>query len=126
MLEGREVPAVITVTSLLDNTTVDGLVTLREAIQAVETDLPVDGSAAGCGNDTIVFAPAGGTVTLALGVLNLTDTTHGTITVDGGGAVTVDGGNASRVFKVNTSVNATLTGLTITHGRDGFGGVSVG
>ena len=55
-LEEREVPAVITVTSLADNTTADGQVTLREAIQAAETDASIDGSAAGSGADTIVFA----------------------------------------------------------------------
>src|SRR5262245_17501663 len=57
-LEAREVPALITVTSLDDNTTTDGQVTLREAIQAANTDVSVDGSTAGSGADTITFAPA--------------------------------------------------------------------
>jgi CSLREA domain-containing protein len=35
--------ATITVTTLADNTTVDGLVTLREAIIAANTDTSVDG-----------------------------------------------------------------------------------
>src|SRR5688500_703369 len=47
--------ATITVTSLADNTTTDGQVTLREAIQAAETNTSVDGSTAGTASDTIVF-----------------------------------------------------------------------
>ena len=54
-LEERTLLSAITVTSLADNTTVDGLVTLREAIQAAETDSSVDGSTAGSGADEIVF-----------------------------------------------------------------------
>ncbi len=45
----------ITVTSLADNTDADGLVTLREAIQAAETDMSVDGSESGSGPDVIMF-----------------------------------------------------------------------
>ena len=47
----------ITVTTLLDNETVDGNVSLREAIEAAETDSSVDGSTAGNGADRIIFAP---------------------------------------------------------------------
>jgi CSLREA domain-containing protein len=69
LLEYRAVPATITVTSLADSTAVDAQVTLREAIQAANTDLSVDGSTAGSGADTIVFAPtlfAGGDQTITL------------------------------------------------------------
>ncbi len=55
-LEDRALLATITVTSLADNATVDGQVTLREAIQAANTDSAVDGSTAGAGGDTITFA----------------------------------------------------------------------
>ncbi len=48
--------AAITVTSLADNLFVDGAVTLREAIQAANTNTSVDGSTAGdVGADTILF-----------------------------------------------------------------------
>ena len=57
-LEPREVLTTITVTSLADNLTTDSQVTLREALLAAEGDFSVDGSAAGSGNDTIVFAPS--------------------------------------------------------------------
>src|SRR5262249_44334456 len=69
-LEGRLAPAVITVTSLADGTLTglagDGKVSLREAVQAANTDKSVDGSAAGGGADTIVFdsSLAGKTITL--------------------------------------------------------------
>ncbi len=71
-LEDRCTPAIIVVTSLADNTTVDGLVTLREAIRAANTDTSVDGSAAGNGADVIQFAPAlyaAGDVTITLSLL---------------------------------------------------------
>ena len=55
-LEDRLAPAMISVTSL-DNTAGDRKVTLREAIQAAETDAPVDSSTAGSGADSIDFAP---------------------------------------------------------------------
>jgi CSLREA domain-containing protein len=57
-LECRRLLTAIVVTSLADNTAPDGKVTLREAIQAAETNTSVDGSAAGSGADTITFAPA--------------------------------------------------------------------
>ena len=59
--------AEITVTSSADNTTVDGQVTLREAVQAANTDISVDGSTAGSGDDTIVFdaSLAGATISLS-------------------------------------------------------------
>src|SRR6516225_9047199 len=65
-LEDRIAPATLTVTTLADESTTDGQVSLREAIQAAETHKSVDGSATGTGNDTIVFAPsiAGGVVRL--------------------------------------------------------------
>src|SRR5262249_33861983 len=68
-LEDPAVPGMITVTSLLDNTTVDGKVTLREALQAAETDTSVDGSAAGSGADTITFAPEQAGATLSLSIV---------------------------------------------------------
>src|SRR4051794_17338952 len=54
-LEDRLAPAVITVTTLADSQVVDGLVSLREAIQAAETNTSVDGSAVGTATDTIQF-----------------------------------------------------------------------
>jgi len=50
-LEDRRMLAVITVTSPFDNLIVDGEVTLREAIQAANTDERVDSAVAGSGAD---------------------------------------------------------------------------
>jgi hypothetical protein len=80
-LEFREMFATITVTSLLDNTTTDGLVTLREAIKAANTNASVDGSTAGSSSasDEIGFSPsldvANPTImlNLALGELRIND-----------------------------------------------------
>ncbi len=58
VLECRTVPATITVTSLADNFATDGLVTLREAIEAANNDASVDGSTKGDGADTIEFIPS--------------------------------------------------------------------
>ena len=48
--------ATVTVTTLADSLATNGQVSLREALQAANTDMSVDGSAAGAGADTIVFA----------------------------------------------------------------------
>ncbi|MFK7818481.1 MAG: choice-of-anchor Q domain-containing protein [Planctomycetaceae bacterium] len=55
-LETRALLATITVTSLEDNVIADGEVTLREAIEAANTNQSVDGSTAGNGPDRIRFA----------------------------------------------------------------------
>ncbi|MCU0705825.1 MAG: hypothetical protein MUF18_17800, partial [Fimbriiglobus sp.] len=131
-LENREVPAVITVNSLADNITVDGLVTLREAIQAAETDTSVDGSTAGSGADIIRFDPTlfGQTINLSL----VGDTTFGPtalsissdITIDGltgytsGSGVTIarDSGVSNlRLFLVTSTGSLTLEGVTLSGGR---------
>lgn len=90
--------------------------TLREAIEAANTDNAVGGCTAGNGNDTITFAPAlnGRTITLAGTHLSLTST----LSIDGGGVITISGNNASGVISVGQSISVTLTGLTI---RDGTG-----
>ena len=57
-LEDRSVPAVLVVNSLADNLTGgDGLVTLREAIAAAESDATTDLGETGAGADEIVFDP---------------------------------------------------------------------
>src|SRR4051794_11313111 len=68
-LEDRSVPATIAVNSLGDpGTATFGQVTLRDAIQAANTDASINGSVAGAGADTIVFTggAAGGTVALLM------------------------------------------------------------
>ena len=120
-LEERAVPAIITVTSFADNLTAgDGQVTLREAIQAANTNsdggnADFTGNVSGAfGDDTVdfdatVFATpqtitlSGGTLTLAAG--------FGTIAITGPAAgVTIDGNNAVTVFTIDSGLTATLSG----------------
>src|SRR5262245_1781078 len=101
VLEVRCLLSVITVTSLADNLAVDGKVTLREAIQAANTNASVDGSAAGQSGaqDKIVFQNGlTGTIKLnpALGELLITDS----VQIVGLGAknTVIDAQHNSRVF----------------------------
>src|SRR5438132_14434648 len=78
-LEQRQMLAVITVTNLDDNTLpllAGGGISLREALEAANTNASVDGSTAGSGADIIQFAPGlMGTITLkaASGQLPITE-----------------------------------------------------
>ena len=115
-LEDRRMLAVFTVDSLSDNTTDDGLVTLREAIIAANTNTLVD---------TIEFDPAlfaGGpdTILLTLGELAITDA----LIIAGPGAeiLTIDAQQQSRIFNINdggvaNDFDVTIAGLTLTGGR---------
>ena len=119
-LEDRRMLAVITVDSLADNVLAsDGNVTLREAVQAANTDTSVDGSVAGSGADTINFSAAlsGQTITLAGLELGITEA----LTIDAtalANDVTIDGDEQSRIFNITaTSGDFQFNGLTLTGGR---------
>jgi parallel beta-helix repeat protein len=111
-LEDRWVPSIV-----VNNATdipVVGKTDLRQAI--------AQANAAG-GNQTITFDPvvfaSAQTITLNGTQLELTDTT-GTETITGPAAgVTVSGNNASRVFQVDASVTAFISGMTISGGKSG-------
>ena len=94
----------------------DGLTSLREAI-AWANSTP--------GDDTITFNPslAGQTIILTGGQLELTDTA-GVTTITGLGAdqLTIDGNQASRIFKIDSSVTADISGVTIANGKGGDDG----
>lgn len=97
-LEDRSLLSTITVTSLQDNLTSDGQVTLREAIQAANTDASVDGSTAGSGDDIIVFDPnLDGVITLATveGPLNIASNIQ---IVGNGTSKTIIDGESGDVF----------------------------
>jgi|GEM_PF-3189588 len=134
----------ITVTSLADNTMVDGQVTLREAIQAAETDASVDGSTAGSGADVIEFDPAlvascGHTISLTTFDTGLDATEFGptaftittSITIQGpAGGLTLQrvSGSNFRLFTVYAAATLTLENLTVSSGsaRGGNGGSNGG
>ena len=113
-LEDRAVPASLVVNTVADNLVADNFLSLREAVAFAN---------ANPGEDAITFASdvAGGTITLTLGELTLTDAAR--TTIDGGTAgVTLDGNNASRIVAVNGGAQAALANLTLTRGRADNGG----
>ncbi len=112
----RAAPATaIVVTTNADDSIVNGNCTLREAIQAANTDAAVDACAAGSGADTITFA---GNYTIVLGsILNVAQS----LTLDGSGhTVILDGNHAVGVL--NATAPITVRYLTIQNG----GGVTTG
>ena len=105
-LEFRVMPAVLFVNSLNDNATAnDGLVTLREAILAANTDATTDRGDTGSGADTIQFADGlAGAINLStveggLGTLTITSN----LTIEGPSArvITISGGDAVQVFSIS-------------------------
>ncbi len=130
--------ATITVDDATDTSTASNC-TLRDALEAANTDAVVGTCTAGSGTDTINFnnALSGSTVTLGGTALDIDSdlTIDGDIDDDGTADITVSGNDASRVFVIDaiTSNKAvTLEGLTISNGdvpstgpgsRDSGGGV---
>lgn len=119
----------INVNTTDDELNSDGDCSLREAVQAANTDTAVDGCTSGSGTDTITL-PAG-TYTLSIAGVgedaNLTgdlDITSN-LTISGAGATSsiVNGGAIDRVFEVGLGATAQINGVTIQNGSIiGFGG----
>ncbi|MFO0952510.1 MAG: choice-of-anchor Q domain-containing protein [Isosphaeraceae bacterium] len=109
------------ITALVVNTTVDsltpgvGLLSLREAVLFANANLS---AGLPISFDPTVFATPQ-TITLALGELTLTNTSSPETITGPAAGVTVSGGGLSRVLLVNSGVNATISGLTITGGNAG-------
>ena len=120
-LEDRRVLATITVTSLADNMDVDGQVTLREAIEAANTNTSVDGSEAGGPQgilDEIVFQPGlAGTIDLK-GTELVVSSPIGNLQITGPGKdlLTINAHQQSRHFHVTTDISLILEGVTLTGG----------
>ena len=116
-LESRTLLSAFVVDSALDNTTVDGLTTLREAI------ILANGSA---GPHTITFGDGSGsggtnftdgvadTITLSLGQMAISQSV--TITGLSAARTIINGNNASRIFSI-TRGDTTLEKLTLTGGK---------
>ena len=130
-LEPRHLLATLTVNSDLDNTIVDdGLVTLREAIIAANTDATTDLGHTGSVADTIEFESTifGLQKTIVLAGTQLTISSDLTINGPGADMLTIHGGGTSRVFAVNdgdrdTLATVSLNGMTISGGSlSGSGG----
>ena len=108
------------VTTLDDELNGDGDCSLREAIEAANTNAPID--ACGSGDvltDTITFNVAGIiTVTSQLSV-----TAGGPLVIDGGEVITTSGGGTTRVWWVESNSHLTIQNLNIVHGYIvGYGG----
>jgi CSLREA domain-containing protein/uncharacterized repeat protein (TIGR01451 family) len=119
---------VITVTTTTDELNSDGDCSLREAIQAANTDAAVDACPAGSGADTIVLSPTT-TYPIAIGSTNEDANDDGDfdilddLTIQGNGA-TVDGDAIERVFDINgdgsvAAIAVEFWNITITGGDSG-------
>jgi uncharacterized repeat protein (TIGR01451 family)/CSLREA domain-containing protein len=121
ILVGSAQAATTTVTTNVDAVSGDSECSLREAVQAANTNAAVDSCVAGsAGLDILTFnLPANSTITLINGQLTLSEP----VFIDGSGApnLIISGNNASKVFSF--SAPASLLNLTVADGRaNGSGG----
>ena len=121
-------PGMIVVNTAEDEMNTDGDCSLREAVEAANTNAAVDGCSAGDEDgDTITFAGAY-TIALTMGELLLTDDVQ--IDASDVGEVTVDAGGDSRIFDVDAASGAgdmravMFVSLALQNGDSGMGGSS--
>ena len=117
----------ITVTTTDDELNADGDCSLREAIQAANTDAAVDDCAAGDGDD-IIDLPAG---TYNLAIAGAGEDANATgdldiatnVTINGASASTtiIDGADLDRVFHI-VSGTVGISGVTVQNGNEGATG----
>jgi autotransporter-associated beta strand protein/parallel beta-helix repeat protein len=134
LLEDRLAPAALTVNTLADSIGGSQL-SLRDAILAVNAGNysgPATGQVTGTfgSNDTISFQSAlTGTLSLNTASGPLVITSNLTITANPSqNAITITGHTQTGVFEVTSTGTATITGLTISSGKDStnlFGGIYV-
>ncbi len=116
-LESRTLLAAFVVNSAADNTTVDRLTTLREAVILANGNAGADtitfGNGAGLGGTNFTDGGAD-TITLSLGQMVISQSL--TITGLSAARTIINGNNASRIFDI-TGGATTLAKLTLTGGR---------
>lgn len=126
VLEDRRLLAVFTVDTLLDDATggTDGLVSLREAIIAAETNSAFgDATAGDAGGDSIVFDASLDGLTIDISANGQFDLTDDLMIGDLGSFVTIDANGASRIFNINSAETMTFRNFGITDGStNGIGG----
>ena len=93
---------------------------LRDAITAANTQVAVNGCAAGTGTDTITFSVSG-TITLSSALPAIANASTGSLTIDGSGQ-TIAGAGAYQVLVVDSGTTLTLNNLTIENGSSASGG----
>ncbi len=120
VLEDRTMLTAYVVNTLDDVVAADTFVSLREAIQAANTNTPVNEAAAGMADgDSITFDPsiAGGTIVLNLGELSITDD----LTIDGADSgmteanITISGNNVFRIFNIDTTLVGTSADVSLSN-----------
>jgi fibronectin-binding autotransporter adhesin len=121
LLASQAQAASLMVTTEADELNTDGDCSLREAIEAANTNTAVDACVSGSSTetDTIGFAASlsGQTITLASQLPDIT-AAGGALTIDGGSAdITISGNKAVRVFQVNSGANLALENLTVADGK---------
>ncbi len=126
-LEARRLLTSYLVDSLADTIADDGMLTLREAVLASNTNASVNEAAAGQSGltaiDAITFAStlSGGSISLGLGELMISDSLQ--ISLGAAQGLTIDAFAASRVLNVGDGVaDFSLRGLTLSGGRADLGG----
>ena len=116
--------ATITVTALADGS-VPGQCTLRDAVEAANTDSVVSACAAGSGADVIDATGLSGTIALTSDYLNILP---GGITINGPGPeiLSIDGGGSNAIFAASGS-SLNINGLRLANGLSTplFGGAAV-
>lgn len=113
--------AVITVNTVSDVFANDGLCTLREAIQSVNTSMPVGGCLpGGPGKDTITIT-ATGVITLGSALPAIFQDVD--IIGPGADVLTISGATLYRVMQVNAGTRVSLSGVTV---ADGFASATGG
>ena len=115
----------IVVTSVADNTEIDGVITLREALAAANSNSPVGDAPAGSAEtpDLIIFNLSDGypaTIRLTQGYLSITDD----VLIQGPGSdmLTVDAEGGSRILYLAADTEATISGITLANGNATSGG----
>ena len=120
-IEPRLLLTAFTVDSLADAVAADGQVTLREALQAANTDAPVHDAPAGSGADRIEFHGdlfLSGPRVLTLGGQPLRISDALVLVGPGADLLTIDADGRSCVVEVQAAVTADLSGLTVSGGSD--------
>ena len=130
MLEDRRLLTSYIVDTLIDDplalpADMDGVVSLREAMEAANRNLPFGDAMAGESGgaiDTISFADSLSGQTIVLGGEQLTISDQLSIHGLGRNQLTLGGNGASRIFLIETGVTAELSDMTITGGAATDGG----
>ena len=130
-LEDRRMLTIFAVGSLADVVADDGVVTLREAIEAANTNVAVFDAAAGSATevDQITFDAdlySSGPATITLGGSSLQITDDLDIIGPGSGNLTINANEQSSIFQViGSGDEVTLSGMTLTNGSSDQGGGAI-